>query len=143
MGKSIYSGSSPEIGCQGIPAVAKMNTMNFREKILSWEALKAWRDSLRKQGRPLVATNGCFDLLHLGHVTYLEAARNEGAALMVAVNSDASVRDLKGPNRPVNNESRLTTHSCSLLDRDRDAAFHLLREADDVPIRESNTAMAD
>ncbi|HUR45566.1 MAG TPA: adenylyltransferase/cytidyltransferase family protein [Candidatus Saccharimonadales bacterium] len=78
--------------------------MNFREKILSWEALKSWRGALRKQRRRLVATNGCFDILHLGHVTYLEAARKEGDALLVAVNSDASVSAIKGPNRPVNNE---------------------------------------
>jgi rfaE bifunctional protein nucleotidyltransferase chain/domain len=49
-------------------------------------------------------TNGCFDLLHLGHVSYLEAARNQGDALLVGVNSDASVRDLKGPGRPLNSE---------------------------------------
>jgi rfaE bifunctional protein nucleotidyltransferase chain/domain len=104
LGKSIYSGSSLEIGCQAIPAFRKMNRVNFREKILAWEALKGWRESLRKQGRRLVVTNGCFDLLHLGHVTYLEAARNQGDTLLVAVNSDASVQGLKGPNRPVNNE---------------------------------------
>ena len=50
-------------------------------------------------------TNGCFDLLHLGHVTYLEAARNLGAALLVGLNSDESVRQLKGSDRPVNAET--------------------------------------
>ena len=49
-----------------------------------------------------MVTNGCFDLLHVGHVTYLEAARNLGDALLVGVNADASVRELKGPSRPVN-----------------------------------------
>lgn len=49
-------------------------------------------------------TNGCFDLLHLGHVRYLQAARRRGDALLVAVNGDASVRSLKGPSRPVNTE---------------------------------------
>ncbi|HEY0455723.1 MAG TPA: D-glycero-beta-D-manno-heptose 1-phosphate adenylyltransferase [Verrucomicrobiae bacterium] len=78
--------------------------MNFREKILSRESLPAWRDQLHKRGKKLVVTNGCFDLLHLGHVTYLEAARNAGDALLVAVNSDESVRMIKGPNRPVNSE---------------------------------------
>src|SRR5262245_39425829 len=67
--------------------------------------LPAWRDSLRKQGRKLVVTNGCFDLLHRGHVTYLEAARAQGDALLVGINSDASVRELKGPGRPLNSES--------------------------------------
>ena len=50
-------------------------------------------------------TNGCFDLLHLGHVTYLETARNLGDALLVGVNSDAAVRGLKGEGSPLNNES--------------------------------------
>jgi len=55
-------------------------------------------------GKKLVLTNGCFDLLHTGHVRYLEEARRCGDALLVAVNSDASVRELKGPSRPVNGE---------------------------------------
>lgn len=77
--------------------------MNFREKILADRgALLAWREAQRAAGRRVVATNGCFDLLHVGHVTYLEAARNLGDALIVAVNSDASVRALKGPGRPLN-----------------------------------------
>ena len=62
------------------------------------------RESLRAQGRRLVFTNGCFDLLHVGHVRYLEAARRLGDALLVAVNSDRSVRALKGAGRPVMNE---------------------------------------
>jgi rfaE bifunctional protein nucleotidyltransferase chain/domain len=55
----------------------------------------------REQGRRVAFTNGCFDLLHPGHVTLLEAARAEGDVLLVAINSDASVRRLKGPDRPV------------------------------------------
>src|SRR6185295_10497260 len=78
--------------------------MNFREKILSWEALPAWRDALRARKQRLVATNGCFDILHLGHVSYLEAARNQGDALLVAVNGDGSVREIKGPGRPIHSE---------------------------------------
>jgi rfaE bifunctional protein nucleotidyltransferase chain/domain len=77
---------------------------NLREKIIRWEQLTAWRETLRSQGRRLVVTNGCFDLLHRGHVTYLEAARNEGDALLVGVNADASVREIKGPDRPINSE---------------------------------------
>jgi len=79
--------------------------MGFREKILSWDALPAWRDAQRRLGRTVVATNGCFDLLHLGHATYLEAARALGDLLVVGVNSDDSVRALKGPSRPVNPEN--------------------------------------
>ncbi len=63
------------------------------------------RAELRAAGRRLVFTNGCFDILHVGHVRYLAAARALGDALLVAVNSDASVRALKGAGRPVMNES--------------------------------------
>jgi len=79
--------------------------MNFREKIVPWEKLPAWRAAFRATGKKLVVTNGCFDLLHPGHVTNLEHARNHGDALLVGVNSDASVGQLKGPARPVNSES--------------------------------------
>lgn len=79
--------------------------MNCAEKILSPESLPAWRESVRRAGKRLVVTNGCFDLLHAGHVTYLEAARHEGDALLVGVNADESVRDLKGPGRPINSEA--------------------------------------
>lgn len=79
--------------------------MDFRSKVLAFDTLPAWRRELRDQGRRLVVTNGCFDILHLGHVTYLEAARNLGDALLVGLNSDASVRVLKGPGRPVNSET--------------------------------------
>jgi rfaE bifunctional protein nucleotidyltransferase chain/domain len=79
--------------------------MSSREKVLSWEALPAWREHLRATRKTLVVTNGCFDILHLGHVTYLEAARELGSALLVAVNSDASVRQIKGPDRPLNPEA--------------------------------------
>lgn len=63
------------------------------------------REQLRAEGRRLVFTNGCFDLLHVGHVRYLADARRLGDALLVAVNSDASVRALKGAGRPVLNEA--------------------------------------
>lgn len=68
------------------------------------EELSAWRDELHAAGRKLVFTNGCFDLLHTGHTRYLQQARDLGDALVVALNSDASVRELKGPSRPVNAE---------------------------------------
>ena len=79
--------------------------MNFRDKIIAWNDLPAWRKQLRATGKKLVVTNGCFDLLHLGHVTYLENARNFGDALLLGVNGDAGVRELKGPTRPVNSEA--------------------------------------
>ncbi len=64
--------------------------------------MQSAREQLRAAGRTLVFTNGCFDLLHAGHVSYLEFARRQGDALLVGVNSDESVRRLKGPARPVN-----------------------------------------
>jgi rfaE bifunctional protein nucleotidyltransferase chain/domain len=79
--------------------------MKSADKVLSWDRLTSWRAGLRAQGRKLVVTNGCFDLLHRGHVQYLEAARAQGDVLLVGVNGDASVRELKGPHRPVNNET--------------------------------------
>jgi rfaE bifunctional protein nucleotidyltransferase chain/domain len=78
--------------------------VNFREKIVPWETLPAWRAAMRASGKKLVVTNGCFDLLHAGHVTYLETARNQGDALLVGLNGDESVRQLKGPDRPLNAE---------------------------------------
>ena len=74
--------------------------------ILTLEEAKAWRARLREEGRRLVVTNGCFDILHAGHVTYLEQARAQGDRLIVAVNDDASVTRLKGPGRPINSVDR-------------------------------------
>ena len=79
--------------------------MDFREKILDAGALPAWREALRAEGRTLAATNGCFDILHAGHVNYLQAARNEADALIVGLNSDRSTTELKGPDRPIHTEA--------------------------------------
>jgi len=78
--------------------------MNFREKIIPFEELTEWRRAMRTSGMKLVVTNGCFDLLHLGHVSYLEAACSQGDALLIGVNGDDSVRQLKGAMRPLNAE---------------------------------------
>jgi D-beta-D-heptose 7-phosphate kinase/D-beta-D-heptose 1-phosphate adenosyltransferase len=71
------------------------------EKILSPEQMLRERERLRAAGKRLVFTNGVFDLLHVGHVRYLEQARALGDSLLVAINSDRTVRKLKGPDRPV------------------------------------------
>ena len=73
-------------------------------KILSIDALIKERRQLRGEGKRLVFTNGCFDLLHPGHVSYLRQARSLGDALIVALNSDRSVRSIKGPGRPILNQ---------------------------------------
>jgi len=75
------------------------------EKILTGQAMLAERERLRAGGKRLVFTNGVFDLLHVGHVRYLAQARALGDALLVAINSDRTVRELKGPNRPVFNQA--------------------------------------
>ncbi|HSE18249.1 MAG TPA: D-glycero-beta-D-manno-heptose 1-phosphate adenylyltransferase [Pyrinomonadaceae bacterium] len=71
------------------------------EKILSAEGMLGERQRLRAQDKRLVFTNGVFDLLHVGHVRYLTQARALGDVLVVAINSDRTVRELKGPGRPV------------------------------------------
>src|SRR5438552_12077122 len=73
-------------------------------KILSHIEIVKERERLRAAGRKLVFTNGVFDILHVGHVRYLEQARALGDALVVAINSDASVRELKGAGRPLINQ---------------------------------------
>jgi len=77
----------------------------MKKKIIDMKTLARRAKEIRAAGKNLVATNGCFDLLHVGHVRYLQAARSLGDALVVGVNGDQSARQLKGPGRPVNNES--------------------------------------
>ena len=98
--------------------------MNLREKIISLADLPGWRSSLREQQKTLVVTNGCFDLLHVGHVTYLEAARNLGDILLVGLTSDAEVRRLKGPGRPLNPEQDRAAILAALQSVDRVCIFH-------------------
>jgi len=69
-------------------------------KLWDRKSLLAWREKLRRDGLRLVFTNGCFDLIHVGHVRLLEKAAGYGDRLIVALNSDESIRRLKGPQRP-------------------------------------------
>ena len=83
-------------------------TAAFRQastKVASLETLKEVCAAARNAGRKISFANGCFDLLHVGHTRYLQAARAEGDLLIVGVNADESVRRLKGPNRPLQNEN--------------------------------------
>src|SRR3546814_14596138 len=73
-------------------------------EVLSAAAARKLRDRLDAAGRKLVFSNGCFDILHRGHVQYLEFARAQGDALIVGLNSDSSVLSNKGPGRPINHE---------------------------------------
>ncbi|MEW6733474.1 MAG: adenylyltransferase/cytidyltransferase family protein, partial [Acidobacteriota bacterium] len=74
------------------------------KKLLSRDQLLYMRQQAKEAGQRVVFTNGCFDLLHPGHVSYLRAARALGDLLVVAINSDASVRRIKGPTRPILSE---------------------------------------
>ena len=76
----------------------------MNQKIIDMDELTERTRQLRAAGKKLVATNGCFDLLHVGHVRYLQAARGLGDVLAVGLNGDRSVRELKGNGRPINNE---------------------------------------
>lgn len=83
-----------------------MPISSFNKKWIPFENLNAWTQSRRKQHphHKLVATNGCFDILHIGHIRYLQASAQLGDFLLVGVNSDNSIRQIKGPDRPVNAE---------------------------------------
>jgi rfaE bifunctional protein nucleotidyltransferase chain/domain len=76
----------------------------MQTKVIDINELRQRAKELRAAGKKLVATNGCFDLLHVGHVRYLQAARGLGDALVIGLNGDRSVRELKGSGRPINNE---------------------------------------
>jgi rfaE bifunctional protein nucleotidyltransferase chain/domain len=76
----------------------------MKTKIVTLDELARVAKQLRAAGKKLVATNGCFDLLHVGHIRYLQAARALGDALAVGLNGNRSVCELKGPGRPINNE---------------------------------------
>ena len=78
--------------------------MNNQYRPITAGQLREIRDTMVTQGRRLVFTNGCFDILHPGHVRYLQFARQQGDALVVGLNTDASVRRGKGPKRPINSE---------------------------------------
>jgi D-beta-D-heptose 7-phosphate kinase / D-beta-D-heptose 1-phosphate adenosyltransferase len=95
-------------------------------------ALQAYCDRYRREGRTIVFTNGCFDILHSGHVTYLEAAKKLGDILIVGVNTDASIKRLKGMHRPINPLSDRVKVLSALSSIDHVIAFGT--ESDDTPI---------
>lgn len=101
--------------------------MKAKNKIMGPRRLKKWLDARRAEGKKIVFTNGCFDILHAGHVSVLEFSRSKGDVLVVGVNSDASVRRLKGPTRPVN------------CQEDRALVLGGLQSADAVSVFEQDT----
>jgi rfaE bifunctional protein nucleotidyltransferase chain/domain len=98
-------------------------------KLATLSALGQISGEMRAQGRVLVFTNGCFDLLHVGHTRYLQQARALGDALVVAVNGDESVRALKGPTRPINTEEDRAEVLAALACVDHVTIFHEERVA--------------
>jgi len=74
---------------------------SFRTKIKEREDLQGIVDGLKQEGKRICFTNGCFDIIHQGHVLYLEQARQKGDCLIVGVNTDSSVREIKGENKPI------------------------------------------
>jgi len=101
--------------------------MDLVKKILSAPDLARWREGLRKAEKKLVVTNGCFDLLHLGHVMYLEHASQQGDSLLVGVTNDAGVRTLKGAGRPLNSAEDRAAVLAGLQSVD---AVHVFQELD-------------
>ena len=97
-----------------------INARHPADKVMSWDQARRWRDA--QKGR-VVFTNGVFDLLHPGHVDLLYAARREGDAMVVAVNSDTSVKRLKGDSRPVRNQAERALVLAALADVDAVVVF--------------------
>ncbi len=85
-----------------------------KNQILSPDSLREKRDQLHVKGKTLAFTNGCFDILHAGHIQYLQFAREQADALCVAINSDASVQRHKGPKRPIIPQADRAALLCSL-----------------------------
>jgi rfaE bifunctional protein nucleotidyltransferase chain/domain len=97
------------------------------EKIFSIDEALAWRASLKTANENLVMTNGCFDILHKGHVEYLFKARSTGDAMILALNSDSSIKTLKGPGRPINDQNARAAILASLYFIDAVIVFDSLR----------------
>lgn len=97
--------------------------------ILTWDQAAALADRVRKKGGTVVTTNGCFDLCHKGHVTYLDFARQQGDCLIVGINSDSSVKKIKGKERPLNNEIDRATVLAALRSVDAVCVF-----SEDTPV---------
>ena len=105
-----------------------LNKGQAESKIKDFKQIERISTRLRAQGRKLIFTNGCFDILHVGHVKYLEEAKSYGDALILGLNSDESVSRLKGPTRPVNCEQDRAYILASL-----EAVDYVVKFYDDTP----------
>lgn len=98
-------------------------------RVLNSSSLDTVLNQYRESNRKIVFTNGCFDLLHIGHINYLEEAKKLGDVLIVGVNTDASVKTLKGPSRPIQNEN----DRCEILAALK-AVDHTILFSEDTPL---------
>lgn len=103
--------------------------MNSKDKIFTLPQLQEQLQAWRAQGQKIVFTNGCFDILHLGHVDYLEKSRQLGDKLVLGLNTDASISRIKGPSRPLQDEMSRARVMASLLFVDAVVLFD-----DDTPL---------
>ena len=83
-------------------------------KVIEQSKIEELANQIRRQNKTIVATNGCFDIIHVGHVRYLKKSKEFGDDLIVGVNSDSSVKSIKGPERPINNENDRAEVLCAL-----------------------------
>jgi len=104
--------------------------MTFQQKIFQWEAAARQVEAWKAAGEKVVFTNGCFDLIHFGHLQYLEQARQLGRRLVVGLNSDASVARLKGAHRPVKDQKTREALLASLFFVDAVVVFE-----EDTPLQ--------
>jgi rfaE bifunctional protein nucleotidyltransferase chain/domain len=126
------------------------SALSYRDKVGSLERVRRACRTAQAHGRRVVFTNGCFDLLHPGHVRYLAAARGAGDLLVVGVNSDRSVRTLKGPGRPVQSEDARAEVLAALASVDHVVVFDaptplavIERLAPDVLVKGADWAESD
>jgi D-glycero-beta-D-manno-heptose 1-phosphate adenylyltransferase len=104
--------------------------MNIKSKIYDWNDLQKQLDIWQYENKKIVFTNGCFDILHIGHVEYLSKASEFGDILIVGLNSDSSVANIKGPSRPINNQNDRAMILASLLFVDAVILF-----SEDTPLK--------
>ncbi len=108
------------------------------EKIMDLKHLSAWVAAQRVKGKKIAFTNGCFDIIHIGHIASLQAAAKEADFLIVAINSDSSVKRLKGPQRPVNFEMNRALVISSFIYTDAVIIFE-----EDTPLRVIKSILPD
>ncbi|MFI3285218.1 MAG: bifunctional D-glycero-beta-D-manno-heptose-7-phosphate kinase/D-glycero-beta-D-manno-heptose 1-phosphate adenylyltransferase HldE [Rikenellaceae bacterium] len=115
-----------------------VNQQQSSDKIVARESLNELMESLRKRNKKVVFTNGCFDILHRGHVTYLEETKSHGDILILGLNSDSSVKRLKGEGRPINDEVSRATVMAALSSVDYVVIFD-----EDTPLELIKTVRPD